>query len=89
MRVLVEDGRATLTLVDRWGATPLDIGLRVGAQQVCDYLASHMDPLAVDKSKRRFKQVSHQDTSRAEPGKYYDISSAIVCPCCCKHHIWR
>lgn len=40
MRVLVEDGKADISVKDRWGATPLDEAIRVGAKPVAMYLTS-------------------------------------------------
>jgi hypothetical protein len=40
VRVLAEDGKADISVVDRWGATPLDEAIRVGAKPVAQYLQS-------------------------------------------------
>ena len=38
VRVLVEEGKAELGCADRWGSTPLDEAMRMGARPVMDYL---------------------------------------------------
>lgn len=36
----MEDGKADISVKDRWGATPLDEAIRVGAKPVAMYLTS-------------------------------------------------
>jgi hypothetical protein len=38
VRVLVEEGKADLAVMDRWGATPLDEAMRAGCRTVMDFL---------------------------------------------------
>jgi hypothetical protein len=42
VKLLVEEGGATATLMDRWEQTPLDEARRVGASPVVEYLAAHV-----------------------------------------------
>jgi hypothetical protein len=42
VKLLVEEGGASPSLMDRWEQTPLDEARRVGALPVVEYLAAHV-----------------------------------------------
>ncbi len=48
VRVLVEEGKADLSVQDRWGATPLDEAMRAGSRAVMDYLQGLNAPTQKD-----------------------------------------
>jgi ankyrin repeat protein len=48
VRVLVEEGKADLSVQDRWGTTPLDEAMRTGSRAVMDYLRGLNAPTQKD-----------------------------------------
>lgn len=56
VRVLVEEGHATIAIKDHWGSTPLDEARRVGAVAIVSYLETRMSgadvALSVDKHRQ-------------------------------------
>eukprot|EP00884_Botryococcus_braunii_P021334 jgi/Botrbrau1/7885/Bobra.9_2s0059.2 len=92
VRVLVDDGKADIGVKDRWGATPLDEAIRVGAKPVAQYLTGLSAPVGKEtdrimeflyaSSTGDVETIRHMLQNGFDPNKSdYDKRTALMLAC--------